>query len=133
MLHPRNADRRVFPAFTLVVVLALILSACQAAPTPTAAPPPPHPPPAQPTSPPPPPSPTSVPPTPEPEPGAPRQSIGEGEGEVFIISWAGYIERGETDPNYDWVTDFEAKTGCEVSNKVANTSDEMFALMAEGG
>jgi putative spermidine/putrescine transport system substrate-binding protein len=66
-------------------------------------------------------------------PGGPRQSIGEGEGEVSIVAWAGYIERGETDPNYDWVTDFESATGCKVSVKVAATSDEMVALMNEGG
>lgn len=59
--------------------------------------------------------------------------IGEGEGELSIVAWAGYIERGETDPAFDWVTDFEAATGCMVSVKVAATSDEMVALMNEGG
>jgi len=59
--------------------------------------------------------------------------IGEGEGEVDIIAWAGYIERGETDPGFDWVTDFEAATSCKVNVKVAATSDEMVALMNEGG
>lgn len=59
--------------------------------------------------------------------------VGEGEGEVAIVAWAGYIERGETDKNYDWVTGFEADTGCKVSVKVAATSDEMVALMNEGG
>lgn len=58
---------------------------------------------------------------------------GDLEGEVSIISWAGYIERGETDPNYDWVTQFETETGCKVTNKTAATSDEMVALMNEGG
>ncbi len=58
--------------------------------------------------------------------------VGEGEGQVNIISWAGYIERGETDPNFDWVTGFEAETGCKVENKTAATSDEMVALMQEG-
>jgi len=65
--------------------------------------------------------------------GAPLQSIGEGEGEVSIVAWAGYIERGETDPAYDWVTEFEKATNCKVSVKVAATSDEMVALMNEGG
>ncbi len=63
----------------------------------------------------------------------PLQSIGEGEGEVAIVAWPGYIERGETDKSYDWVTDFEAATGCKVSIKTASTSDEMVALMNEGG
>nr|HMN31345.1 spermidine/putrescine ABC transporter substrate-binding protein [Caldilineaceae bacterium] len=64
--------------------------------------------------------------------GSMMTAVGEGEGEVSIVSWAGYIERGETDPNYDWVTQFEADTGCKVTNKVAATSDEMVALMNEG-
>ncbi|GIK98191.1 MAG: ABC transporter substrate-binding protein [Alphaproteobacteria bacterium] len=63
----------------------------------------------------------------------PLQSIGEGEGEVAIVAWPGYIERGETDPNFDWVTKFEEATGCKVTIKTAGTSDEMVALMNEGG
>jgi putative spermidine/putrescine transport system substrate-binding protein len=59
--------------------------------------------------------------------------IGEGEGEVSIVAWAGYIERGDTDPNFDWVTSFEEETGCKVTVKTAATSDEMVALMNEGG
>ena len=68
-----------------------------------------------------------------PAPGGPVQSIGPGEGEVDIIAWAGYIERGANDPNYDWVTQFETETGCTVKDKVANTSDEMVTLMTQGG
>lgn len=65
--------------------------------------------------------------------GKMKQSIGKGEGALSIIAWAGYIERGETDKNYDWVTAFEKRTGCRVSVKTAATSDEMVALMNEGG
>lgn len=61
------------------------------------------------------------------------KEIGAGEGEVAIVAWAGYIERGETDKAYDWVTDFEKNTGCKVTVKTAGTSDEMVALMNEGG
>lgn len=57
----------------------------------------------------------------------------EKEGEVSIIAWAGYIERGETDPNYDWVTEFEKQTSCKVTVKTAATSDEMVTLMNQGG
>ncbi|HLB62918.1 MAG TPA: ABC transporter substrate-binding protein [Actinomycetota bacterium] len=59
-------------------------------------------------------------------------SIGEGEGEVNILAWVGYIEDGSTSEAYDWVTQFEADTGCQVNVTVANTSDEMASLMQEG-
>jgi putative spermidine/putrescine transport system substrate-binding protein len=62
-----------------------------------------------------------------------KKEIGTGEGQVDIVAWPGYIERGETDKKYDWVTDFETKTGCKVNVKTAGTSDEMVALMNEGG
>lgn len=94
--------------FSLIVifttVIALVLSACQPAATATT----------------------------EAESGL-KQEVGAGEGEVDIIAWAGYIERGETDAAYDWVTDFEAQTSCKVNVKIAATSDEMVALMNEGG
>ncbi|MBS7542182.1 ABC transporter substrate-binding protein [Ancylobacter oerskovii] len=61
------------------------------------------------------------------------KELGKGEGQVDIVAWAGYIERGETDKAYDWVTDFEKKSGCKVNVKTAGTSDEMVALMNEGG
>jgi len=57
--------------------------------------------------------------------------IGDGEGKVVIVAWAGYIERGDTDPAYDWVTQFEADTDCLVEVKTAGTSDEMVALMTD--
>jgi len=60
-------------------------------------------------------------------------AIGASEGQVNIVAWAGYIERGETDAAFDWVTGFEAASGCKVNVKTANTSDEMVALMNEGG
>ena len=59
--------------------------------------------------------------------------LGKGEGQLNIVAWAGYVERGETDKNYDWETGFEKETGCKVNVKTAATSDEMVALMNEGG
>ncbi|MFN3647751.1 MAG: ABC transporter substrate-binding protein [Gemmobacter sp.] len=60
-------------------------------------------------------------------------ALGQPEGQVNIVAWAGYIERGETVKEFDWVTKFEAATGCKVNVKTAGTSDEMVALMNEGG
>ena len=63
----------------------------------------------------------------------PLKSVGKSEGQVDIVAWAGYIERGATDKKFDWVTDFEKASGCKVNVKTAGTSDEMVALMNEGG
>ncbi len=60
-------------------------------------------------------------------------AIGEGEGELSLIAWNGYTEDGSVDPNYDWVTPFEDETGCQVTVKYADTSDEMVTLMRQGG
>ena len=59
--------------------------------------------------------------------------LGMGEGQLNIVAWPGYIERGETVESFDWVSGFEEATGCMVNVKTANTSDEMVALMNEGG
>lgn len=60
-------------------------------------------------------------------------AAGQGEGAVSIIAWAGYVERGDSDKAYDWVTGFEKETGCKVTVKVAGSSDEMVSLMKDGG
>ena len=62
-----------------------------------------------------------------------KTEVGPGEGALDIVAWPGYIERGETVAEFDWVTGFEQATGCQVRVKTANTSDEMVALMNEGG
>jgi putative spermidine/putrescine transport system substrate-binding protein len=64
---------------------------------------------------------------------AQQSAVGPGEGFVDIVAWPGYIERGETVKGFDWVTDFEKATQCKVRVKTAATSDEMVALMNEGG
>ena len=65
--------------------------------------------------------------------GKKMDALGAAEGQVNIVAWPGYIERGETDPKFDWVSGFEKASGCKVQVKTANTSDEMVALMNEGG
>ncbi len=56
----------------------------------------------------------------------PAQAIGKGEGALNVIAWEGYAAD-------DWVKPFEAETGCTVSRKYAGSSDEMVALMRQGG
>ena len=61
-----------------------------------------------------------------------QKELGTGEGALNLVAWAGYVENGSTDPAVDWVTPFEQKTGCKVTSKTANTSDEMVTLMKTG-
>ena len=63
----------------------------------------------------------------------PLAKLGKGEGNLNVVAWAGYLERGTTVAAFDWVTGFEKNTGCMVNIKTAGTSDEMVALMNEGG
>jgi putative spermidine/putrescine transport system substrate-binding protein len=72
-------------------------------------------------------------------PAAPAQSAaapaaGEGlEGKLSIVARPGYVERGGTDKRFDWTTSFETETGCKVTVRTAGSSDEMVALMTQGG
>jgi putative spermidine/putrescine transport system substrate-binding protein len=59
-------------------------------------------------------------------------AVGDGEGELNLIAWAGYAENGSNDKAVDWVTPFEKETGCKTNVKVGNTSDEMLQLMRTG-
>ncbi len=40
----------------------------------------------------------------------PLTSLDKPEGRLDIIAWPGYIERGQTDKQYDWVSQFEKDT-----------------------
>jgi putative spermidine/putrescine transport system substrate-binding protein len=54
------------------------------------------------------------------------KTVGKGEGQLNLIAWSGYLQP-------EWVKPFEHQTGCQVNAKYANTSDEMVALMQNGG
>ena len=47
-----------------------------------------------------------------------HKAMGDFEGELNIVNWAGFV-----DPK--WTDKFEADTGCKVKPRVAGTSDEM--------
>jgi len=59
-------------------------------------------------------------------------AIGEGEGELDLVIWAGYAERGAADKNYDWVTPFETATGCKVTTQDMTDSNNGVSLMQSG-
>ncbi|WP_207944660.1 extracellular solute-binding protein [Actinomadura rubrisoli] len=61
-----------------------------------------------------------------------QQDVGQGEGRLDLVVWAGYAENGSNDRRVDWVTPFTRATGCRVETKVADTSDSMVALMKTG-
>lgn len=52
--------------------------------------------------------------------------LGENEGALNLVAWEGYAED-------QWVRPFEQQTGCTVNRKYAGSSDEMVALMRQGG
>jgi putative spermidine/putrescine transport system substrate-binding protein len=66
---------------------------------------------------------------------APAYTVGEGEGALNLIAWAGYVvggTGGEQVTGYDWVTPFETETGCKVTVKVGLDSGNMVQLMKTG-
>ena len=69
------------------------------------------------------------------EPAKTYDSIGKTEGSLELIAWAGYVEDGTSEggEDFDWVTPFEDKTGCQVNVTYGDTSDEMVTLMRQGG
>jgi putative spermidine/putrescine transport system substrate-binding protein len=54
------------------------------------------------------------------------KSIGTGEGTLNLIAWEGYLQP-------QWVNPFEKQTGCQVHATYAGSSDQMVALMKNGG
>ena len=58
--------------------------------------------------------------------------IGPGEGALNLVIWAGYAERGASDPVYDWVTPFETMTGCKVSTTDMTDSNNGVSLIQSG-
>ncbi len=61
-----------------------------------------------------------------------KAELGEGEGELNMVIWNGYAERGETFPEFDWVTPFEEATGCMVTTTNMTDSANGVSLMQSG-
>jgi putative spermidine/putrescine transport system substrate-binding protein len=64
---------------------------------------------------------------------APTQAgIGPGEGALNLVIWAGYAEKGATDPAFDWVTPFQDETGCIVNTTDMADSNNGVSLIQSG-
>ena len=58
--------------------------------------------------------------------------IGEGEGELNLVIWAGYAEDGSAFPEFDWVTPFEEETGCIVNAQTQADSATGVRMLQSG-
>src|SRR5213080_1475248 len=56
----------------------------------------------------------------------PLDKVGTGEGQLNLIAWEGYVDDS-------WAKPFTQQTGCVINAKYAGSSDEMRALMKNGG
>jgi putative spermidine/putrescine transport system substrate-binding protein len=63
----------------------------------------------------------------------PVPGAGRPEGEVDLVAWPGTVEDGSNDPAIDWVRPFERRTGCQVSVRYVNTSEEMVGNLRQAG
>ena len=59
-------------------------------------------------------------------------AIGDGEGELDLVIWAGYAEDGSAYPEFDWVTPFEEETGCIVNSTPQADSAAGVQLLRSG-
>ena len=63
-------------------------------------------------------------------------AVGNGEGALSLVAWAGYVVGGHAEPvpdgGYDWVTQFEKDTGCITTVKQGLDSANMVQLMKTG-
>jgi putative spermidine/putrescine transport system substrate-binding protein len=58
--------------------------------------------------------------------------FGEGEGELDLVIWGGYAEKGETLEGFDWVTPFQEETGCIVNATAMTDSNNGVSLIQSG-
>ena len=58
--------------------------------------------------------------------------LGEGEGELNLVIWAGYAEDGSAFPDFDWVTPFEEETGCIVNAQTQADSATGVRMLQSG-
>ena len=62
----------------------------------------------------------------------PLASLGAGEGQLDLVIWAGYAERGAVVESFNWVTPFEERTGCRVNVTEMTDSNNGVSLIQSG-
>jgi putative spermidine/putrescine transport system substrate-binding protein len=75
------------------------------------------------------------------DPGARPQAAGANapvvapslEGHLDLLALPGYAERGESDPQYDWIDGFEQRTGCKVRVETAASPADLLVRLASPG
>jgi putative spermidine/putrescine transport system substrate-binding protein len=60
-------------------------------------------------------------------------TVGDSEGELDLLAFAGYVEDGSSDPDFDWVHPFEHATGCSVHVRYVDSGPEMLHQLSRGG
>jgi putative spermidine/putrescine transport system substrate-binding protein len=58
-----------------------------------------------------------------------HEEIGEAEGIVSLLAFAGYAEDGSSDPRFDWVHPFQRQTGCAVEVRYVDSGEEVARLL----
>jgi putative spermidine/putrescine transport system substrate-binding protein len=57
--------------------------------------------------------------------------VGESEGELSLLAFAGYVEDGSSDPEFDWVTPFQRRSACAVRVRYVDSGEEMVKMLTE--
>lgn len=70
----------------------------------------------------------AAPPTPR-GPAATFDDIGDPEGALRLLAFAGYAEDGSSDPEFDWVLPFQEATGCAVDVRYVDSGAEIVQLL----
>jgi putative spermidine/putrescine transport system substrate-binding protein len=62
-------------------------------------------------------------------PAAVFDDLGDPEGRLNLLAFAGYVEDGSSDPEFDWVSPFRQATGCAVDVRYVDSGEEIVQLL----
>src|SRR3712207_3112482 len=61
------------------------------------------------------------------------RTVGDSEGQLNLLTFAGYAEDGSSDPEFDWVHPFERETGCDVHVRYVDSGAEVVRQLTRPG